>query len=97
MVEFRLYYDDQGKVLFYTCEQLEGNYIVIDSQTYAECRPDIRIIDGKIVKDNQGAIINKLVPSSNGISCALIDINIITDDITDTMYWDVKRYEHRYS
>jgi hypothetical protein len=26
--EFRLYYDDKGKVLFYSCEKPEGNYIV---------------------------------------------------------------------
>ena len=29
--EFRLYYDDKGKVLFYSCEKPEGDYIVIDA------------------------------------------------------------------
>ena len=28
--EFRLYYDESGKVICYTCEKLPGNYIVID-------------------------------------------------------------------
>ena len=27
--EFRLYYDDEGRVLFYTCEKPEGNYLEI--------------------------------------------------------------------
>jgi hypothetical protein len=29
--EFRLYYDDKGNVICYSCEKLEGNYIVIDA------------------------------------------------------------------
>jgi len=48
-VEFRLYYDDNGSVLFYTCEKPEGKYIVIDSLVYAACRMDIKIVDGNII------------------------------------------------
>jgi len=50
--EYRLYYDANGNVLFYTGEpvECEHNYIVIDTQTLAEARPDIKVIDGKIVK-----------------------------------------------
>ena len=28
--EFRLYYDERGNVLFYTCEKPAGNYVIID-------------------------------------------------------------------
>ena len=28
--EFRLYYDDTGRVICYTCEKLPGKYIVIE-------------------------------------------------------------------
>lgn len=45
--EYRLYYDDTGNVLFYTCEKPEGNFIVIDKQTYSEMRYDIKIVNGK--------------------------------------------------
>jgi hypothetical protein len=96
MPEFRLYYDEQGKVLFYTCEEAEGNYITIDSQTYAECRVDIKVVDGKIVRNNQGAVINKLVPSIEGVRCASVDINIIVDE-RDAIVWNVKRYEYKFS
>jgi hypothetical protein len=34
--EFRLYYDEKGNVICYTCEKLEGNYVIIDAQTFAE-------------------------------------------------------------
>ena len=43
--EFRLYYDDKGYVITYTCEKLEGNYIVIDALAFAEARPDVRVVN----------------------------------------------------
>ena len=95
MVEFRLYYDDNGDVLFYTCDKPEGKFIVIDSQTYAECRHDIKIIDGKIFKKSDGIIIHKLVPSDNGIKCSKHDINIIVDDSIEHTTWNTKTYEFR--
>lgn len=97
MVEFRLYYDEYGEILFYTCEKPDGNYIVIDKQTYAECRVDIKVIDGKIVKKHQNTIISKLVPSEEGTKCSPIDVNIIVKDESDYVTWNVKRYEHRYN
>ena len=59
--EFRLYYDDTGRVICYTCEKLPGKYIVIDKNTFAEARPDIRVVDGKVSKAKQRAVISKLV------------------------------------
>lgn len=97
MPEFRLYYDEQGKVLYYTCEDLPGNYIVIDRQTYAECRVDIKIIDGKIVKNSEAAVISKLIPAITGVKCASLDVNIIVDDVDDVIVWNTKNYEYRYS
>jgi hypothetical protein len=97
MLEFRLYYDEQGNVLFYTCEEAEGNYIVIDAQTYAECRVDIKVVNGEIVKNNQIATISKLIPSTNGVKCASIDINIIVDDYDDAIVWNTKNYEHKFN
>ena len=58
-IEFRLYYDDDGKVLFYTCEKPEGKYITIDRLTFAQARPDLRVIDGKLSNINPKAIITK--------------------------------------
>lgn len=99
MVEFRLYYDEIGKVICYTCEDIPGNYVIIDSQTYAECRVDIRVVDGKIIKANTSAAIAKLIPSSIGVKCASIDVNIIVDDEYkgETINWDTKHYEYKYN
>lgn len=76
--EFRLYYDKHGNVLFYTCEKPEGDYIVIDALAYAEARPDVKVIDGKIVRDYQNVLVSKLYPSDTGVMCELEDISIVT-------------------
>jgi len=96
--EFRLYYDDQGKVLFYTCEKLEGNYIVIDSQTFAESRPDIRVIDGRISTVNPAFIVTKLMPcDKEGITCAMEDVSVIIASKTSIkkQNWKLRTYELR--
>jgi hypothetical protein len=86
--EFRLYYDEKGYVVTYTCEKLDGNYVVIDTITYAEARPDIRVIDGKLVRSTVGAVISKLYPADSGILCEAEDLSIITD--TNGQHWKLK-------
>lgn len=79
--EFRLYYDDNGKVICYTCEKLPGdNYIIVDTQTYAEARPDLRVIDGKLSTSIQGSIVSKLKEKDTGIKTAAWDVSLIVDD-----------------
>ena len=93
--EFRLYYDDKGKVLFYTCDKPEGKYIVIDANTFAQGRPDIRIVDGKIASVDSGAVVSKLILNIEGISCASEDISIVVDETYngETNKWKLITYE----
>ena len=92
--EFRLYYDDTGSVLCYTCEKLDGNYIIIDAQTYAEGRHDVKVLNGKIVQNFSNAVVAKLTKDIKGTLCAKEDISIIVDnDEVDTQYWKLKVYE----
>lgn len=96
--EFRLYYDESGRVICYTCEKLEGNYIVIDSQTFAESRPDIRVVDGIIVKRSEYSIIAKLTPDEiEGKSCAIDDISVVVDENENikTLKWKLTTNEFR--
>lgn len=92
---FKLYYDESGKVVCYSCEDLEGDYIVIDALTYAEARPDIRVVDGKISKVARSMIVSKLMPGDTGTTCASEDISIIVDDEYDgeTTTWKLNTYE----
>lgn len=98
MVEFRLYYDDNGDVLCYSSDGTGPNekYLVIDAQTYAEGRVDIKIIDGIVVKKTGKIGISKLVPNTEGVRCAIEDITIIVDDTYngETMTWKIKQYEY---
>lgn len=94
--EFRLYYDEQGKVLFYTCEKPEGNYIIVDAAAFASARPDVRIVDGKLSTVNTNLVIAKLMPDlDEGIECALDDVSIIINskDKVKTQKWKLNVYE----
>ena len=88
-VEYRLYYDDLGNLLYYSCEKPEGNYLVIDVQTYAEGRHDIRVEDGKIIRTYATPTIHKVVKSTTGTRCAIEDVSIVVGEDYDgeTTYW----------
>lgn len=89
-VEFRLYYDSVGNVIYYTCEKPEGQYIVVDTATYAAGRLDVKVIDGQLLPSSE-SIFAQLVQTINGVVCAKQDVSIIvTDDYQDTNTWDVK-------
>ncbi len=80
MVEFRLYYDEAGKVVAYSCGDVEGyDYIVIDASTYAETNPNVRVIDGKIQRDSDMYVTSKLVETDNGVMCEPDDVCVLTD------------------
>ena len=93
--EFRLYYDDTGSVICYTGDKsMEGNYIVIDSQTFAEGRHDVRVIDGKISTVQPNQIVYKLMPNSiDGTACSNDDISIIVDETEEHTKWKLSIYE----
>ena len=92
--EFRLYYDERGNVLFYTCEKPDGNYVVIDASTYAQGRPDLKIIDGKVSGAITGSIVSKLVHDGEGTSCASEDLSIVVDNsYNNIIKWKLKTYE----
>ena len=92
--EFRLYYDERGNVLFYTCEKPEGNYVVIDASTFAQGRPDLKVVDGKVAGQIAGSVVSKLIHDNEGISCASEDLSIIVDSSYDNITkWKLKTYE----
>ena len=93
--EFRLYFDDLGSVVCYTCEKLEGNYIVIDALAFAEGRYDVRVVEGRVIKDAPNATIIRLIPSTEGTLCAAEDLSVIVneDDDIEKQYWKLAVYE----
>lgn len=95
-VEFRLYYDSEGNVLFYTCDKPEGNFITVDKETFAAANPHVRVINGKISRASVNQMFCKLVPDDiDGILCAADDISLIIDESDDveSTRWKFKVYE----
>lgn len=95
--EFRLYYDDKGRVICYTCDtSLEGNFILVDNSTFAQGRPDVRVVDGRVTNVISGSVVSKLVSTSNeGSRCAAEDMSILVDENYDgeVKTWKLKTYE----
>jgi len=94
--EFRLYYNKDGSVNCYTCDKHEGNYIVIDAGVFAEARPDIKVIDGRINRNRPNAVVQKYKPSTSGILTSVDDISILIDstklktkDVTKVQHWEL--------
>jgi hypothetical protein len=98
--EFRLYYKEDGSVDFYTCDKPEGNYIIIDALAFAESRPDIKVVNGRITKIRPHAIVQKLKPSDKGQLTSIEDISIIIDskkikdkDDIRVQHWELCNHE----
>jgi hypothetical protein len=89
--EFRLYYDEKGNVLTYTCEKIDGNYIIVDALTFAESRPDLKVVDGKLIKNHSGSVVSRLYKDTAGILCEVEDVSIITETVGQ--YWKLKTHE----
>jgi hypothetical protein len=91
--EFRLYYDDEGFPLFYSMEQMPGNYIVVDSDTYLNGPKHIRVIDGKIVI-YKTVFAKKIAPSTQGQPCDTRDVCVIVDENQTHTKWQLKKMEY---
>mgnify|MGYP003347116734 FL=1 len=90
-VFWRLYYDDQGRPITYSMEELPGNYIEIDADTYHRGPLNVRVVDGQL-RYIQHTWSQKLVPSDTGTPCDPRDVAIVVAGEPAT-YWSRKLYE----
>lgn len=91
-LEYRLYYDDNGYPLFYSTEQLPGNYIVVDRDMFIGGPKHIRVHDGKIVV-YQITFGKKLVPSEQGQTCNPHDISVVVAPDQPHVKWNLQHEE----
>lgn len=101
MIEYRLYYNDDGSIISYSCVvldrpmELSGNYIVITKEEYAESKPDVYIKNGKILKKKdvtynlEKISTGKYVTSKYDASIILYPNEI---DTIETEHWDIMVY-----
>lgn len=88
--EFRVYYDEQGHIVCYSMEDLPGNFVVVDRITFDQCRMDLKVKEGKLIKILQDASW-KLAPSDSAdYACHAQDLSVIVDaNNTNRKYWKV--------
>ena len=80
-LEFRVYYDDEGKIITYTTENLEGNYIVISRDQFNLARHDARVIKGKLVYVHLASVVFKIVKSTSGpYKTNKLDMSVLVDE-----------------
>lgn len=91
-VFYRLYHDDEGHPLFYSMEDLPGNYIDIDAETYAQGSSHVRVIDGKLVKTQRKSTVSKLRPGNEGTPCDPQDVCVVVGTDQSHVLWK-KTYE----
>jgi hypothetical protein len=93
-IERRVYYDEQGHVLTYTCEDLPGNYIVVTAEQFSEARPDAIVRDGQLVYTHKLSHVSRLAPAASGTPTSRHDVNILVDsDDPDAVFWAVQLRE----
>jgi len=91
-VFFRLYYDELGAPVIYTMDDLPGNYIDVDAETYARTPHNVRVQNGQLIE----IIINrsqKIVPGDTGTPCHANDVAVVTTG-GDSIHWKKRRYEN---
>jgi hypothetical protein len=88
-VFYRLYYNKQGQPQVYSMEDLPGDYIEIDSETYHRGPLNVRVINGKLIYLTLRTS-EKLVPGDTGTPCHPADVCIVDPD--STTYWSKHFY-----
>ena len=89
----RLYYNDLGEPLFYATENLPGNYIDIDQETFARASSKVRVKNGQIISTTTHKVSKKLVPADHGTACDSRDVCVVVDAEYPHTKWTIKTYE----
>ena len=89
---YRLYYDELGNPLFYSMEDVPGNYIDMDQDSYFNTPSNIKVINGKLVI-LKTSVVHKLKPGETGIACNPRDICVVVDESRPHTKWSLKTNE----
>jgi hypothetical protein len=87
---YRLYYNSDGSPKYYSMQDLPGDYIVVDQQTFECSRYDVVVINGKLksLSDNIIAKYYLSTDSDTSIECDPDDISIVVDSDRPHISWD---------
>lgn len=86
---YRLYHDQNGCPLFYSMEDLPGDYIDITVDQFNRSNSHVRVVDGRLIEKSFDNL--KLVPStSRGQYCCSTDVSIVVDSSQSHRRWEFK-------
>lgn len=88
---YRLYYDENGRPLFYSMEDLPGTYIEIDRETFARSPSKVRVVNGRL-EAIRWKTSSKVTPGNIGTPCHPEDVCIVVTD-GPAINWSCKTYE----
>jgi hypothetical protein len=84
---FRLYYNELGDPIVYTMEELQGQYIEVDRETYLNSLMNVKVRDGKLIIIPRSTQVRKLKPNqSTGTDCDARDICVVSSG-SNTVKW----------
>ena len=90
---YRLYYSDAGAPIIYSMEDLPGNYIEVDRETYVLAPFNVRVVDGELTRVNPVITVKKLQPGATGTACDLRDVCIVVNFDQPHTKWTIVNNE----
>ena len=84
---YRLYYDDKGAPLFYSQEDLPGNYIDVSREIYINPPTHVKVVNKSLEIINTG-FIKKLIPGKTGTACHPQNVCIVVDESMPHIKWN---------
>ena len=92
-VFYRLYYNNAGSPIIYSMEELPGNYIEVDQQTYVLAPFNVQVIDSKLTYIKPTVTVKKLQPGAVGTACDSNDVCIVVSDDQPHTKWTIVNNE----
>jgi hypothetical protein len=86
---YRLYHNELGDPLFYSMDDLPGNYVDVDPDVFRAGPVNVRVVDGKlnIIKTTT---IHKLRPHIEGTACHPQDVAVVVAESEPHVKWSLK-------
>lgn len=88
--KYMLYYNkDNGKPLFYSMDEVDGDFVVVDAETYVHANYNLYVKGGVLIKKIYKDI-SKLTQHGNETTCYDTDISIVSNNGTA---WSLRSYD----
>jgi len=92
-ISYRLYYDTDGVPTMYTMDDLPGDYIEVDAETYARSPFSVRVVNQQLVYVRPKLRVHKLTPDTTGTACDPRDVCVVVTEQKPYIRWKMKTNE----